>query len=116
MRSANLSSRIGPLTALVATLCLACQPATAAEPLNVQSLRNLPAEAERGELQVLQDGTARIDGTRVRLSPGVQIRDAYNRIVLSASLNEPLLVRYQTDAHGQLHRVWILTAAEAARR
>jgi len=92
----------------------AAQPALDPLPLSAALVRSIPAEAERGVMQRPTQGLANIGGTAMRMAPGVQIRDTHNRIVLSDSLSQPHLVKYVTDAQGQLFRVWILTAAEAA--
>jgi hypothetical protein len=77
-------------------------------------LRTIPADARRGVMRHLQDTIVQIDLNRARLAPGVQIRDVHNRLVLPASLRAGAVVRYQVDAQGQVARVWILTAEEAA--
>ena len=105
------------LLALLAAL--ACARADAAEsppdlPLAAGLQRNIPAEAKRGMMQPPDQGLTRIGGTELRLAPGAQIRDTHNRLVLPASLSQPQLVEYVVDNQGQLFRVWILTAAEAA--
>ena len=87
--------------------------AGAAEPLVAGLARNIPAEAERGLMQLPAQGLVRIGSQDVHLAPGLQIRDTYNRIILSSSLAAPQRVKYLLDAQGQLFRVWILTAAEA---
>lgn len=77
--------------------------------------RHLPADARRAVLTPPYMGVARLDGEPVRLAPGAQIRDGYNRIVLPASLTRAVLVKYRLNAQGALYRAWILTAEEAAR-
>ena len=96
-------------------LLLCCGLAHAAELVPAGLARAIPAEARRGVLQAPLAGSATIGGASLSLAPGLQIRDGHNRIVLPASLQEPQLVRYLVDGQGQLARVWILTAAEAAR-
>ena len=91
----------------------AAQSAFEPLPLSAAPARGIPAEAHRGVMQRPMQGLATIDGTQLLMAPGVQIRDTHNRIVLSDSLAQAHLVKYMTDAQGQLFRVWILTAAEA---
>jgi len=55
-----------------------------------------------------------INRTKARLAPGAQIRDIHNRLVLPTAVAQPTVVKYQVDALGQVARVWILTAEEAA--
>ena len=95
-------------------LLLLCSLSGAAEPLSAGLVRNIPAEAQRGVMQKPEQGLARIGSGELRLAPGLQIRDTHNRIVLPATLDQPQLVKYVVDLQGQLFRVWILTAAEAA--
>lgn len=96
-------------TYLVATaaILLAALPALA-------QMRTIPAEARRGELRHLQDMLVELNGRRAQLAPAAQIRDQNNLIVLPVSLEPPVLVKYMLDPQGQLLRVWILNATEAA--
>jgi hypothetical protein len=77
-------------------------------------LRTIPQEAQRGEIRHLEGMLVEIDGKEQRLSPGAQIRDADNRVVLPAYLPEKSVVKYLIDASGMVHRVWILSAREQA--
>jgi len=77
-------------------------------------LRTVPADAKRGELRHLQDMMVQIDKAQARLAPGAQIRDIHNRLVLPAAIPPGSIVKYQTNAQGMVHRVWILTPQEAA--
>ena len=79
-------------------------------------LRSIPDDAKRAHLRYVREMIVEINGERVLLSPGSQIRSIDNRIVLPSSLpQESLLVKYMTDAGGHVHRVWILSQEEAAR-
>ena len=77
-------------------------------------LRTIPADAKVGEIRHLQEMQIEIDGKPQRLSPGAQIRDTDNRLVLPVSLTEKHLMRYLVDAQGLVHRVWILSTQERA--
>jgi hypothetical protein len=77
-------------------------------------LRTIPEEAKRGQMSHLQDMVVAIDGKPARLSPGAQIRDPDNRLVLPVSLPGNSDVKYVVDESGMVHRVWILTAQEKA--
>jgi hypothetical protein len=79
-------------------------------------LRTIPKEAQRGEIRHLQDMLVEIDGRRERLSPGAQIRDADNRLVLPVSLAQKSEVMYLIDSSGMVHRVWVLSAREKLER
>ena len=79
-------------------------------------LRSIPAQAKRGEMQHLQDMYVAINGRRMRLASGAQIRDESNRIVLPTTVRPGVLVKYTADAQGDVFRVWILSPQEAAQR
>jgi len=76
-------------------------------------LRSIPAEAQAGTMRHLQDMIVELDGKAVRLSPGAQIRDAANRLVLPTAVAAKTAVRYLPDASGMVHRIWILSKEEA---
>ena len=104
-------------TLFLLLFCVAAQAASPPpEPLPLEAGLNraIPAEALRGVMQIPSQGVVSIGGVALRMAAGLQIRDTHNRIVLSASLGQAHLVKYLTDAQGQLFRVWILTKAEAA--
>ena len=75
-------------------------------------VRALPADAKLGEMQPPWQMQVQIDGQRFQLSPGAQIRNELNMIILPEMVLAPVKVRYQTDLFGSVHRVWILSAAE----
>ncbi|HZO03132.1 MAG TPA: hypothetical protein VFB93_18200 [Burkholderiales bacterium] len=78
-------------------------------------LRTIPKEAKLGQLRHLQDMYVEIDGKPRQLSPGAQIRDPDNRLVVPTSLAERAPVFYLVDGMGLVHRVWILSATEKAK-
>ena len=75
-------------------------------------LRSIPPEARPGVLRHVQDMLIELDGKPARLSPGAQIRDTHNRVVLPTALVDKTAVRYVPDAAGMVHRVWILAPGE----
>lgn len=77
-------------------------------------LRTVPAQAKPGTLRHVADLLIELDGKPGQLSPGAQIRDADNRLILPASLTERTDVRYLLDGSGMVHRVWILSPQEKA--
>jgi hypothetical protein len=93
---------------LLTCLCALCAAAQA-------QLRTIPAGAKAGQIRHVQDMIVSINNVQQRLSPGAQIRDPDNRLVVPSALPAGAQVRYQVDARGQVHRVWILTPAEAAK-
>ena len=94
---------------VVAFVLLACCSTFAAA-----QLRTIPKEAIVGQLRHLETMVVEIDGKPRSLSPGAQIRDPDNRLVLPVSLVEATQVRYLVDSMGMVHRVWILSQAEKA--
>jgi hypothetical protein len=77
-------------------------------------VRTIPKEAQRGEIRHLQEMHVELNGKALRLSPGAQIRDQDNRLVLPTSLVEKSDVRFLLDSAGLVHRVWIMTPLERA--
>ena len=76
--------------------------------------RTITPEAKRGVMSHVQGMTVEIDGKRVQLSAGAQIRDGRNMIVLPAAVPAGVVVRYLLNDAGQLSRIWILSPQEAA--
>ena len=103
------------IPALIGSLLNSPQPAPQPVPPAGIYLRSIPATAARGKMQPPGQGRASIGGKDLPLAPGVQIRDQNNRIILSDTIRQPLLVKYLTDASGEIIRVWVLTPAEAGR-
>lgn len=81
-----------------------------------QGLRSFPADARRAQLEPAETGRVLLDGRAYALSPGAQIRDTANRIVMPVALVGPVLARFQLDAQGYVHRIWVLTEDEARLR
>lgn len=77
-------------------------------------LRSLPPDAKRGTLSHVQGMTMELNGARVELAAGAQIRDANNMVVLPTAMPRGALVKYQIGADRKLYRAWILTPQEAA--
>jgi hypothetical protein len=94
---------------LLAAVFLLCASATV-----LAQLRSVPPEAKRGVMRHLQDMVVQIDNSRARLSPGAQIRDIHNRLVLPTAIPPGSIVKYRADAQGLVSEVWILTPQEAA--
>jgi hypothetical protein len=77
-------------------------------------LRAIPPEAKRGQMSHVEALVVEVNGKRMQLAPGAQIRDRANMIVLPAALPPGTLVKYMHDPLGNVGRVWILTPQEAA--
>ena len=76
-------------------------------------LRTIPANAKRAEMSHVAENRVSVNGQPAQLSPGAQIRDPLNRIIMPATLPPGSPVRYQLDGAGLVHRVWILSPEEA---
>lgn len=76
--------------------------------------RAIPPEAKKAVVSFPGDGSVVVGGRRTTLSPGAQIRDPHNRIVLSGAVRGEFRTRVLIDRNGQVHRVWILTPEELA--
>lgn len=82
-----------------------------------QIARNFPGNALRGEIVVMQPPELLLNKAPGRLAPGARIRGPDNLLQVSGAIaGQRLLVNYTLDLQGQLLDVWVLTAAEAARR
>lgn len=102
--------------ALVATLATALAWPHAATAQVVQP-RSFSAQTLRGTLQVTQPPEVLLNGQPARLSPGSRIRGTNNLLIMSGAIvGEQLLVHYTLDGLGNVHLVWVLTPAEAARQ
>lgn len=78
-------------------------------------VREFPAPALRGILQVTQPPEILLDGRADRLSPGARILGPRNELVMSASIaGERLVVNYTREPNGMVHQVWLLNQQEAA--
>jgi hypothetical protein len=76
------------------------------------SLRMLPPNAKKGDMNVPEQGKVVIDGKTYQLAPGLRLRDTSNVIVFPHSVTAAATVRYTVDAMGLVDRIWILTALE----
>ena len=97
------------IRSLLLSLALAAAAATAQA-----QLRSIPPDAKRATLSPVQGMTVELDGRRVELAAGAQVRDERNLIVLPTALPKSALVKYQLGTDGKLTRAWILTPQEAA--
>jgi hypothetical protein len=91
----------------------------AASAAAAQSLdRTIPQDAVHGKIRHLQAMVVEIDGEEQQLSPGAQIRDAGNNLIVPMSLpdaaSERADAKYLRDGAGSVHRVWLLSEREIA--
>ncbi|MDR2451704.1 MAG: hypothetical protein LBE85_08050 [Candidatus Accumulibacter sp.] len=76
--------------------------------------RMLPPEARVGFMQPPPgNGTIVIDDRRLPLSPVARFRNEKNLIVMPMSLRQPSNVVYINDNFGNVHRVWLISQAQA---
>jgi hypothetical protein len=105
----NTMNRCRTSLALIATTTLLLATAAQAQ------VREFPAPALRGVLQVTQPPDIVLDGKADRLSPGARILGVRNELVMSASIaGERLVVNYTREPNGMVHQVWLLNQQEAA--
>ena len=76
--------------------------------------RPFPAAAKKVDMVFSGSAQVSVGGDARLLSPGAQIRDTSNRIVLHSYIKGEYTVRALIDNNGQVHRVWILTPEEIA--
>jgi len=79
-------------------------------------LRTIPADAKRATMSHVEGMTVELDGKKMLLAAGAQIRDGRNMIVVPAMVPKGILVKYQLDTQGLVGRVWILSPQEAAQK
>ena len=91
-------------------LMISAAGAALAQPI----LRSIPDDAKRGVMSPVQGMTVEIDGKRIELAAGAQIRDGRNMIVVPNALPRNVIVRYQLDPDRKVRRVWLLSPQEAA--
>ena len=91
----------------LAALLLVCASAAA-------QMRAIPDDAKRAAIRHVQETVVELNGARALLAPGVQIRDAENRLIVPTAIPDGVLVKYLLDAQGQVRRVWILSPDETA--
>lgn len=98
------------LNAALASLGWLATPELAAQDL----VRQFPAAALRGTLEVTAPPNILMNGRPDRLSPGARIKGQTNTLVMSGGLvGQSVLVNYLRDGQGLVHEVWILNAREA---
>ena len=102
LRPHSLSVLVASVLGLASSLAIAALP------------RPIPDDAVKAKASFSRPGAVEVKGEALLLSPGAQIRDAANRIVLPSHVRGEYTVRMLLDNNGQVHRVWILTPEEAA--
>ena len=99
---------IRPLAIAVFLTC--ATSAVLAQPI----LRTIPDDAKRGVMSPVQGMSVEIDGKRMELAAGAQIRDSRNMILVPTALPRDAKVKYQLNPDGKVRRAWILSPQEAA--
>lgn len=85
---------------------------TFSHPVFSQQTRKFPTDSQLGNLTEAAFPVFTINGQKMTMSAGGQIRGVDNLIILPTTANYIGLIRYQLDTMGNLHRVWILTPDE----
>jgi hypothetical protein len=95
---------------LICLLLAACSLSALASP------RSFPPNAKIGTMSAGADYTQIVLDAQVqRLSPGAQIKNKQNTIIMPTSLmNKTYIVNYTFDRQGMVDKVWILTDEEIA--
>jgi hypothetical protein len=79
------------------------------------TVRAFAPNVQRGALVVVIPPVIQLDGKADRLSPGARIRGPNNMLLMSGAIvGQSLVVNYLRNTSGEVHDVWVLTAAEAA--
>ncbi len=77
--------------------------------------RTLPPEVKQGVMQPPSgDGTVTISGSTLTLSPVAQFRNQQNLIVMPMAIQQATDVVYLNDNFGAVHRIWLISQADAA--
>jgi hypothetical protein len=75
--------------------------------------RQFPPKVLRGVMTVTAPPAVTINGTALRLAPGVRIRGPNNMLVMSGALvGQQYAVNYLLEPQGLVREVWILSQAE----
>ncbi len=78
------------------------------------SKRTLPPEVKLGVMQPPPgNGTININGQVLQLSPVAQFRNQQNLIVMPMTVQQSSDVVYINDTFGSVHRIWLISKAEA---
>lgn len=95
---------------LLAAVCLMLASAAA---MAQGVSRQFPANIKRGMMMVTAPPEVQINGTAMRLSPGVRIRGPNNLLLMSGALiGQQYAINYVLEQQGLVRDVWILTQAE----
>ena len=77
------------------------------------AVRKFPDAARRGYLEVKAPPQVLINGEATQLSPGSRILGPNNQMMMSGQLiGQAVVVNYLRNPSGQIHDVWVLSAAE----
>ncbi|MFC0166899.1 hypothetical protein ACFFKC_02295 [Pseudoduganella danionis] len=103
---------------MLRTIRLALLLLAGAASLSVQAFeRPFPAHAVRGKMTPAYFPEVLIDGKVRQLAPSARIFNQENLIELPAAIRgSDLVVNYTVDNWGNIDRIWILTAEEAAQK
>lgn len=113
----TLEGMADPITAAIVSSIIGSVVEGALTPAAPESavgiVRMLPEEARFGRMSPPVQWQVEISGTVYPLSPGVQVRDELNMLLLPTMITQPVRVRFLVDFSGAVYRIWILSSAEA---
>ena len=95
--------------AFALAVCLLCAPLALGQ---MGTFRTIPADATVAVIQHVEGMNITLDSQPQRLSPGAQVRDEANRIIVPMQIPSGVQVKYTLDGEGQVRQVWILTDVE----
>lgn len=105
---------LSPRRLAVLALSLAAGMLVVATSAGAQTaVRQFPPTSQRGTMTVTAPPEILINGTAMRLSPGVRIRGPNNMLLMSGALvGQRYAVNYLLESQGLVREVWILSQAE----
>lgn len=76
-------------------------------------VRQFPAAAKRGVMTVTAPPAIMVNGSALRMSPGVRIRGPNNMLLMSGALiGQQYAITYVQEPQGMVREIWILNQAE----
>ncbi len=114
--SVSIAMRATAIAGLTAAAVLQPMTAAAQVPESLGGIRTFPEQARRGTLAILSTVEAKIDGTPIRMAPGMRLRSPQNSLImLHMVIGKEYAVNYTIEkSTGMLHTAWILNKEELA--
>lgn len=114
----GMAGLVGGLLGGLRTGVVAVSGLTAASALaDERPGRTFPTGVKRGKMTPAYFPDINIDGQLRRLAPGARIFNRDNLIEMAGALRgSEMTINYTVDEQGQIDKIWILTAEEAAQK